>query len=337
MLNVELLPKKLLDVCDFEKTETGCILYSTYSKPELKNSILIKVVLDSFEIPNNFRIPAKSLELFRKLDNAELSVTDSSFIVKNNKSRFTSKLLDFESVSYKNDIDFENEQVMNVEKMLKACEYVSKNDKKPVLKGVFLDSNGSIYATDSFSVYKYGTGINNGDVKGISIPVDFIRLVSDLFGNDDVKISFNETKVKATKGNITIESVLWSGQYPPLDKIFLQCLNNSNKAVEINKNDFNEVIKYINYVEYSTDKHSVVKLENNKITLLGDNQLTSELDFDIDYIMTVDAERFEVGLKTIDEEKINSYCLAQNGQGKMILFDSNNTDEKVLILGIYQA
>ena len=332
MLNLELIPSKLLDVCDFVKTEKGCVMYSSYTKPELRKTLLIKATLEDFEIPHSFRVASKSLEIAKKLENAEIKVTESSFVVKNDKSKFTSKLLVNETFDPNEDVEFTSSQAMNVKKMLNACDYVAKIDKKPVLKGVYLTTNGNIYSTDSFSLYQFYNSDNTNDETGIIIPTDFIKTVNSLFGTEDITIKFNDKKVVAEKDNITIESILYSGVYPNVKQIINACMN--NYVFNINTKIFDEVVEYIGFIDYSVDKKPLVKLEKNLISLIGENEFTSEISFDIDWSMNVDSSKFANALKTASGEDVRVCALRKDNQGQMIMLVNNETNERVLVLGI---
>lgn len=334
MLDLKLIPNKLLDVCDFVKTENGCVMYSSYIKPELKNTMKIKVTLNDFEIPHNFRVASKSLELAKKLENAEIKVTETSFIVKNDKSKFTSKLLQNETFDPNDNVEYTSNQQMNVKKMLNACDYVSKLDKKPILKGICLTSAGNIYATDSFSLYQYCANENAENENGIVVPTDFVKLISSLFGNDDITIKFNDKNVVAEKDNITIESVLYFGEYPNIKKIINTCLG--NYIFDINTEIFNQALEYLGYIDYDSDKKPLVKLERNVISLVGQSEFTSEIDFDIDWSMLLDSSKFDSALKTISGSDVSCYALRSNNKGQMLLLANNQTNERVLILGIFK-
>lgn len=334
MLKLDLIPTKLLDVCDFVKAEKGCVMYSTYLKPELKNTLLIKVVLEDFEIAENFRIPSKALEVARKLNNAQIEVNESNFIVKNEKNKFTSKLMICDVARYQEN-EYNCEQIMNVKKMLSACDYVAKLDKKPILKGVYLTNSGNIYASDSFSVYSFRSDSifdpANAET-GISIPTDFIKTVNSLFGTDDITIKFNAQKVAAIKDNITIESILYAGEYPKVENIISGC--SRNHEIDIDTNIFNETLEYINYIDYENDKKPLIKIENNKITLFGQNQMSSDIDFDINWLMNIDAERFSTALKTISGNGVSCYTLKKDNVAQMLMLKNHETNEIVIVLGV---
>ena len=333
MLDLNLIPNKLLDVCDFVKTKKGCIMYSSYLKPELKNTLVIRVTLEDFEIDKSFRIPSKVLDVARKLVNAEIELTDSLFIVKNEKSRFANKLLNNDTFVEPNEIEYDSSQTMNIKNMINACDYVSKLDKKPILKGVYLTDTGNIYATDSYSVYYYDNNDLEPAGSGIVIPPDFIRTVSQLIGTEEVTIKFNSQKVIAEKDNIAIESVLYAGEYPNVNRIISNLISNYNLSV--NSNTFDEALDYINYIECQNDQKPLVKLERNSIKLSGENQFTSEIDFDVSWTMKLDAAKLQLALKTIGSGSLDCYVLKNHENvGQMLMLTNQDKKESVIILGI---
>ena len=170
ILDLDLLPKKLNEINYFKKVRGGCEVYSFASNPTQRNEVIIISLNDSIE--NDFCIDSKAINMARTLNPCDITITDKNFIIKsqNGKGQFTSRLLCDDLFDLSS--TFENEVVVDFDKLLKASSYVSKNEKKPVLTGVRLDNNGNVYATDSFKAYFYNP--NPLNKSGITLPKHLI-------------------------------------------------------------------------------------------------------------------------------------------------------------------
>jgi len=333
-INIDLLPKKFNEINYFKKTETGCEIYS-YSKDIANRKDVIIVELDGFEIKQDFCVNNKALEMVKALSPADISITDKSFIIKGKKGRFTSKLIT--DNFFNMNIDDDNISVnVNIDILTKASLYVCKTDKKPILTGVRLDSNGNIYATDSFIAYLYSNGEFTTD--GITLPVPFINNIKELNGEDDsnIEIIYKKNIAMFQKNNIKIITKLLDGSYPNMAGIF----SNKNNAVDIKIND-EEILESLNIaanVGLNNDKRIVVLLTQNHLEVRGDNNYTSEIEFENndEFKTNVDLNYLRQGFKTIGSGlKFGVTYDKLNKNGKMVFLTKDK--ELSLILCIIGA
>lgn len=333
-INIDLLPKKFNEINYFKKTETGCEIYS-YSKDIANRRDVIIVELDGFEIKQEFCVNNKALEMVKALSPADISITDKSFIIKGKKGRFTSKLIT--DNFFNMNIDDDNICVnVDIDILTKASLYVCKNDKKPILTGVRLDSNRNIYATDSFVAYLYSNGEFTTD--GITLPVSFINNIKELNGEDssNIEIVYKKNIAMFQKNNIKILTRLLDGSYPNMTGIF----GKKNGAVNVKIND-EEILDNLNIasnVGLDNDKRIVVSLSQNHLEVCGDNNYTSEIEFNNEdkFKMNVDLNYLRQGFKTIGSGLDFSVLYDElNKNGKMIFLTKDK--ELSLILGIIGA
>lgn len=333
-INIDLLPKKFNEINYFKKTETGCEIYS-YSKDVASRRDVIIVELDGFEIKQDFCVNNKALEMVKALSPADISITDKSFIIRGKKGRFTSKLIT--DNFFNMNIDDDNICVnVDIDILTKASLYVCKNDKKPILTGVRLDSNGNIYATDSFVAYLYSNGEFTTD--GITLPVSFINNIKELNGEDNsnIEILYKKNIAMFQKNNIKILTRLLDGSYPNMTEIF----GKKNGAINVKIND-EEILDNLNIasnVGLDNDKRIVVSLSQNHLEVRGDNNYTSEIEFNNEdkFKMNVDLNYLRQGFKTIGSGLNFSVLYDElNKNGKMIFLTKDK--ELSLILGIIGA
>lgn len=183
--------------------------------------------------------------------------------------------------------DFENEITIKIDLLNEAYNFVSKNQTKSVLTGVYVNVLGTITATDSFKLYSYDLGESNN---GVIIDSILIKEISKYSGN--CIISYNENTIKCQiNDDITIYGRVILGQYPKVSSI-------------LNLND------YVNHTFYAmklkdaieigklVGDNILVKFENENVKFIGENEYTKEIG--TDFNITLSLEHLNIALNCID-------------------------------------
>ena len=154
IFNIE-LPKKLNKFNYFKKEEKGCTLYSYDGT--LGNSFYIIATYPELEIEKDFTVVDSTLNAIIRLGNeTEVKLNDKSIVATSKNGKYTGK--NVESNFGMPTMNYNNSYGIDLNILVKASMFASTNEKKPILTGVYVDSNGDVISTDSFKVYKYESG-----------------------------------------------------------------------------------------------------------------------------------------------------------------------------------
>lgn len=331
-MNFKELPKKLFEVCDFRKNEQGeTMLYSYESKLENRDVIIVCSLTD-FNIPHDFKVVNKAIEATNRLcnDTLKIEVDENTYHAKSSKGSY--------KVGLVNSIGFQPPKVeylktvnTHLNLLLKATEYVGIKNNRPILRGVQVDFNGNIIATDGYRIYINKVADFNN--QGITIPTSFIKVVKDNFADtDEIELSISNKFVKASQGNISIIGNLYEGNYPNLEKI----LNNATQIglKDINKGELIEALDYLKYiVNDSKDKVNYLIFKDNLLTIKA--QSTFETSYDLgleDSQICMQASYLLEALKVFDEDTLK--CSCNSGDVKSLMSLCNNANEYVILMCI---
>lgn len=328
VLDTNLLPKKLNDINYFKKVEDGCEIYSYASNVAQRNDVVV-VKLDT-QIEKDFCVDSKALEMVRALQPADITITDKSFIIKstNGKGKFTSRLLSEELFDLSSN-ELLNEINVDMDKLVKASQYVSKNDKKPILTGVRVDSEGNIYASDSFKAYFHVP--HKLSTEGITIPIAFINLTKSLLNDiKDININYNNNILMVENNNIKLYGKLIDGNYPNMEKIISNIQYAKN--VEFDYDELLDRLSIASNVGSDEDKKTIVCLSQNKIEALGDDNYEAEINFDNsnEFSVKMQLELLNQALKTINKPILK--VLVKDGNGLMAFAQNEEEKEISLVL-----
>ena len=329
-IDVSLLPKKLNEINYFKKGDNGCEIYSYSAKLEDRNEVIV-VELKDCEIEKDFCIDLKSLEMVKVLYPCDITITDKSFIIKSNKGKYTGKLLS-EGLFNLSTSNYNDVLSIDIDTLVKASGYVSKNDKKPILCGVRIDENGNVYATDSFRAYFYRESESLSQ-NGITIPTSFINLVKSLSNENNIKINYNNNILVVMFNNIKIFGRLLDGNYPNMSKI-LERKNNAT-LIEIDKDEICERLEIASNIGNDSDKRTIIKFTNGKIEALGNNNYEAEIKFECDseYSTKMQFDFLDQAFKTITNDLKFKVVLDSIQKIGVMLF-LENEKETCLILGV---
>ena len=328
LFNIE-LPKKLNKFNYFKKEEKGCKLYS-YNGIN-GNDIYIISEYPDLEISKDFCIVNTTLEAIMKLQpNVEITLNEKSIVAKSGKGKFSGKYV--ESNLIVPFMDFANTCNVNLEKLVKATNFVSTNEKKPILTGVNLNQNGVIIATDSFKLYKYEdverTELLNPT--NITIASSFIKLADSLFDNKNLIAKYSNTSISIQEDNLMLVGNLLDGNYPNVKKIF-ESLNGDK--ISLDRKDLLEAIEITKAagIEYiGKEKVVYATLSEGKFTGVGTDTFEKEIKYNGKTI-TVNAIYLEIALKSFETDEID--ILVKDATLSCLTAKDRN-DEQIILLGI---
>ena len=330
-IDINLLPKKLNDINYFKKVENGCEIYSYNSKIETRNEVIV-VKLQDCEIEHDFCVESKTIDMVKVLYPCEINVTDKNFIIKSQRGKFTSKLLNEQLFMLSND-EFSKNLNIDMNILVKASGYVAKNEKKPILCGVRIDDNCNVYATDSFRAYFYRTS-DELSPNGITIPINYINLVKSLIDKDEVYIKYNNNVLMTRiNPNIEIYGRLLDGNYPDMSKILAN--RNMATSVEIDKDEIVDRLSVASNIGNDNDKRTIIKFTTNKFEALGSNNFEAEIKFENgnEYPFKVQFDYLDQAFKTITNNVIFKVTYKLDSKIGLMMF-LENEKETCLVLGI---
>lgn len=294
------LPNKVNEINYFKKEDKGCTLYS-YSN---KNTITIVAELPDFDIPHDFFVDDKAINMLNLLAPIKsIDIDNVCMSIKGAKGKYKARFIEGNVIAP--NMNLENSITVDVERLKIASKFVSTNDTRPVLTGVNIKSDNSIYATDSYMAYRYiskqTVSEENANVE-IVIHKSFIDYISSLY-NDKVQIFFNENTCMVKKDNISYVSRLLEGKYPDINRIY-NGVKKLNKIVYDVK-DLNEKLNIASILDFSS-KYCVVNFKNNTMNVKAENPYDAEIDvtYEKDYEYNIALPRLKAVLSNLQNDKM---------------------------------
>ena len=325
--DVKKLPKKINEYNFFEKNSNGgCTLYS-YG---LKGDMIIVCELADFEIKKDFCVDSKAIEMLRLLSPIKEVQIDKTFVIKSTKGNYIGKLIGDVPFN-KPRMNFENSFKADFSRLKIASGFCATTDKKPILTGVNVNSNGDINATDSFVAYRYVGNGNNENPKSITIPSAFVDFIGkNVDKNEDVIINFNTNTCMIQIDNIKYINRLLDGAFPNLSKVFDSKINSHD--LKFNINDLKDKINISKNIGANKDNPIYAIFTNNKFGAIGENDFVANLEnksnynenykftISLDYLSKVlsnlvDNENIVVGYT----EPVRPIFIEENGNEFLIL------------------
>lgn len=333
MLDINLLPKKLNEICLFKKAEKGCTLYSFGEKFDEREVVII-CRLEDFDIQKSFAVSSSALEMAKKIQANDVKVTDKSFIAKGLKGKYASRLLECEPPIVH--LPKDKSMPLDIKYLSKASNYVGAGENL-ILKGVYCDNAGNITATDSFKAYNYEGNLDVEEHKSVVITTEFIKVISENFGLEKCKARFDNQTIVVAKDNIAIVGTLFKGDYPNMEKIFL----NAKNGYKVSSIDGNQLLECLNNSKgcETQDKIVLAKLTKNHFNASGDNEYDCDIDMPLenDSEILLNGNNLSKAINTLKEYDNIDMDILFDRDGKkaaMVLFESDNSQEKVLVLGM---
>lgn len=328
ILDINKLPKKFNEFNYFEKNENGvgCTLYS-YS---IKSNMIIVCELDNFEIENSFCVDNKALEMLKVLSPIDEIVVNKNFIIKSKKGSYKAKLIE-NNMFRKPTMNFQYGFKADLSRLKIASKFCAKTDKKPILTGVNVNSNGDINATDSFVAYRYVNGENVGvEIVSITIPSDFIDFISKITNENTINIDFNNNICMIQIDNIKYINNLLEGNYPNLSRIFES--KYSASLFEFNINELKEKVEIAKNVGANKDMPIYITIANDTFIANGNNDFSGELNVvnndRFEYTFTISLDYLSDVLVCLkDNEKME---LRYNGSVRPIFIEENGNEFLIL-------
>lgn len=227
------------------------------------------------------------------------------------------KLKTIESKLPNFDTNFTNSFIISVAKLNQSKDFADKRNLKPILTGVYVNSVGTIVATDSYKVFCINKGRSED---GVVLPMDFINELAK--ETKEATIKFNNTCVCIELEDRKVYGRLLNGKYPDVLGIIEKLKNNATKCDEVLASLVLNKVKVGKLVGGDID----ISFSENGVEFKGDNEYTAENDTGINDIT------FKLGM--IDLAFSNSY-------NPKVYYTSNTTplllselDKEIIILPI---
>lgn len=336
MLDINLLPKKLNEICYFKNTASGTVFFSFSEKIEQQNLIII-AKLDQKYFNRDFAVSKSTIEMLYKLQAEDIKLTDKSFIIKGAKGKYTSKLIDVNLPAYH--IPNDNKVITNIKYLNKAAEFTANENANPILMGVYCDTNAVISATDSFKAYYY----KNLNLKpaektaSVVIPTNFIKCAYENFGEAELFAHFDDQTIAVAKDNVIVLGTLYKGDYPNMEKLF----STTGKDVyvkDVDHHQLNECLNLSKNCSQSEIKDIIAKLSDNKFSASGDNEYEADIYFNTQIKCYLSGKKLADALRNIDNEYSNWYIQENKDTNQaylvLIVPETTGYEEKILLLGI---
>lgn len=327
IIDITKLPKKINEIAYFKKCENGSTIYN-YSKKSKDSVVMIE--LEDTEIERDFAIAGTTLEMVRKLKPVDsIELEGNKFVIKSKKGTFKGGLLDETLVMLNTAIT--GTIKVNLKALKILSEFVSDNDKKPILTGVNIKVDGTMVATDSFKLARYLRVETVKTNDEITIPKAFVDLIKNEITTDEVELSYNNSTVLLKVDNITYVSNLLAGNYPDVSRIF----TNSAMQITFDVERLRESIDLAKNVGIAVggEKYLPLTFDNGNLIANGVSIYETTLSETIpsEYNFTLSIEAIELVLKNIENNTIN---LGYNSDTKPIQINDNGIEYIVLPIKI---
>lgn len=325
------LPKKLNKINYFVKEENGCKLYSYNTQ---NNDVYIIASYPEMEIEKDFAITDSTLLAISKLQpGVDVKLNEKSIVAVSKKGRYTGKYIDPSFIQP--NMNYEHNYPVDLDILNKAANFSSATDKKPVLTGVNINTNGDITATDGFKVYFCkGENGNEKNANSITISSNLIKVAYSIFDNKLLFIEYNKNTVAFTFENVKVIGRLLEGNYPSLANIF-SMLDSAEKQ-KINKEEILECLDFTKMTGANSklkDLGLYAILQENKFLGKSDETFEKEITYHGGEII-FDANYLELVLKSFKTNNVE-IATRESGKGSLACFtEENNVKEKVVLLGI---
>ena len=331
IFNIE-LPKKLNKINYFKKEEKGCRLYSYNGN--IGNNYYIIADYPELEIEKDFTVVDSTLNAIIKLGNeTEVKLNDKTIVAVSKNGKYTGKYV--ESNFAMPLMNYNNSCGIDLNILVKATQFASSNEKKPILTGVYVDENSNVVATDSFKVYKYDGGKDEvkENAESIVISAPLIKLADSIFEDKLLFVSYNKNSFCIKDNNLMLVGNLLDGKYPNVNAIFQQI---KQEPCVINKKELLEAIDFTKITGANVDIKKTplyAILSENKFVGQSDEKFEKEINYKGESVI-FDALFLETVLKTFDSNDIKMSTLKKE-RGSMSKFTSDNDlKEEIVLLGI---
>ena len=293
-----------------------------YSLNSANGELVIICELSNARFDMPFAIDNKGLDLIKKFENPNLELDGRRLIVKEGKKKFTIDTFTYELPQF--DLTSMQKCDVDLDILKTARKFTSKKDTRPVLTSVNLVENGNIYASDSFSLYRYEKvdSIDDFQLKSINIPNTFIDVL-DKNNNDNsnIELMFNSKCVLVVNNNIKYISRLVVGNFPNVNRLINE---QKSQHLEMDLNELKENISFANNVGASKDNNAsiVCRLRNNTLKCYGACEFETEFEsakFNENYEFSIVIELVQLLLSSVDQ-KLEKIRLEFEGMRKAITY-----------------
>lgn len=285
-------------------------LLKNNKKYKFDNNIIVEEIYEA----NNIEVCLEEtgFNLFDKLDKSKAKLDENLLKIGKTKIKTIEANLPHFIDEYYSEFE------IDLKLIKEANKFVDKKGTRPALSGVYINSLGTIIATDSFKLYIYDKGNSNEYV------ILSQELVNELckFSNEKALLKFNKTaaKIILDNANTIITGRLINSQYPNVFNL----INVSNYTkLNFNKYDFQKIADIGKLV----NGEITVLFENDEITFIGDNSYNCEFNSNIEsYVMF---ENINLALSVYDEDNVGLFYLSKE---KPLIFNKNNKYVMIMIM-----
>lgn len=189
----------------------------------------------------------------------------------------------------------------DLNKIITAGNFVTNDELRPAMCGIFLGNNGQICATDAHKLYFEKTSFNIGfDIIVSSEVVNFLKLFKKE-KTFQILVSNCKSYVRFVFGEYSITSKLIDGKYPNYEAVIPK--ENPN-LLEVNRKELLEAVKVL---------RPIAPKQTQKVTLTVDANTLSMYACDIDYnrelTKTMQVEKSNNDMQMAFSLKLLEVCL----------------------------
>ena len=213
------------------------------------------------------------------------------------------KLLDKKPIDFDNNFDVE--LFADLDKLKVAAPFAEqKNTNRPILQGVYINSNGTIIASDSFKVYLYDNGESNDYVV---LDKDLVKEICKYTGLQLLRYNKTIAQVFIEDLGITITGRLYQGVFPNIYALVKQYAASNTSYVLIDKDNFEKHLSIAKFIEGNS---KVCKLENQSISVYD---FSDESDIYVDDLKIENTSNVNFNfILNFEQLKLATSCLDGN-------------------------
>ena len=156
---------------------------------------------------------------------------------------------------------------------------VGTSEKKPILTGVNLESDGSkikFTATDAFRLSRYEFEKGNGEAFNITIPATGLNELLKCDTNyEDATIEFSMNKIVFKFGGTVFITRLLEGNYPATDKLLDLDFTDH---IKINREDLINAVERISIISPNDSKEKEIAYNVVKFKVMDENNIKISVD-----------------------------------------------------------
>lgn len=335
----------VLNGIEFDLQKNGLYLTATNNDITIKTFIDKKDIKEITEVGKNIIYGRYLLDIIRKLPNEVITIEEidgNKTVISTKNSKYNLNCFpvsEFPKIDLKETNNPITLSSSTLKEILNQTSFAtSLQESRPLLTGINIKIVGNILecvATDSYRLAKKLIEIETPVEESVNIVIparNINELLKIIETEENVEIHIFTNKILFKYKNILFQSSLLSGSYPNTDNFVPKSFE---LEVEVNKNDFYNMIDRASLLAQSKDKNTIqISVTKDKLIVNSSSQEAGKVEEKLD-IITKKGEELKIScsakylleaLKTFESETIKLYF---NGQIKPIIIKEN--DEGTLI------